>query len=281
MVHPAICGAVLLAAACVDARGDARAEGGRLDARYNVSLGGVPFGKGSWQIDVRQDQFTASVSGATSGLVRMFTSGQGQSAVRGSILKGEPVASTYASSIRTDKKYDEVRMVMNGGTVKEYIAEPPSLAVPDRVPLTDAHRRGVTDPMTASTMRVPGNGDTFTPEACQRKLAIFDGRMRYDLRFAFKRLDRVKSEKGYQGTAVVCAVYFSPVAGHIPDRPVIKYLTDLRDTEVWLAPIAGTRLMVPFRVTLPTPLGVGLLEATQFMTVPYPSAAAASGIKSQ
>jgi uncharacterized protein DUF3108 len=277
MVH----GVVWLAVAGAGACGDARAEGGRLDARYNVTLGGVAFGKGTWQVDVRQDQFTSTVSGSTSGLVRLFTTGQGQSAVRGTILKGEPVASSYASSIHTDKKYDEVRMLMSAGTVKEYSAEPPSTPVPDRVPLTDAHRRGVTDPMTASIMRVPGNGDTFAPEACQRKLAIFDGRMRYDLTLAFKRLDKVKSEKGYQGTVVVCAVYFSPVAGHVPARPVIKYLIDLRDAEVWLAPIAGTRLMVPYRISVPTPFGVGLLEATQFVTEPYPQRASSAGVRSQ
>jgi hypothetical protein len=42
----------------------------------------------------------------------------------------------------------------------------------------------------------------------------------------------------------------------------------VRDTELWLAPIAGTRLMVPYRVTLPTPFGQGVLEATQFVTIP-------------
>ena len=121
--------------------------------------------------------------------------------------------------------------------------------------------------MTAAIIRVPGNGDTFVPQACNRKLAIFDGRMRYDLQLAYKRLDRVRSEKGYQGTVVVCSVTFAPVAGHIPSRPVIKYLAELRQTEMWLAPIAGTRLMVPYRVSLPTPLGQGLLEATQFVTL--------------
>jgi hypothetical protein len=124
----------------------------------------------------------------------------------------------------------------------------------------------VLDPMTAAILRVPGTGDTFVPQACNRRLAIFDGRMRYDLQLAYKRLDRVKSGKGYQGTVVVCAVTFAPVAGHIPSRPAIKYLTELRQTEAWLAPIAGTRLMVPYRVALPTPLGQGVLEATQFIT---------------
>jgi hypothetical protein len=77
----------------------------------------------------------------------------------------------------------------------------------------------------------------------------------------------VRSEKGYQGTVVVCAVRFAPIAGHVPTRSVFKYLIELRETEMWLAPIAGTRLMVPYRVSLPTPLGEGVLQATQFVTM--------------
>ena len=273
----------LAAAACATtiAGGPVNAQG-RLDARYSATLGGVSFGKGSWVIDVRDDQYSASISGATVGILRIFASGQGSSAARGTVsASGQPVASTYASSVQTESKYDEVRMVLNAGTVKEYIAEPPTLPIPERVPITDAHRRGVTDPMTASLMRVPGTGDTFSPEACQRRIAIFDGRMRYDLTLAYKRLDKVKSEKGYQGTVVVCAVYFAPVAGHIPQRPVIRYLVDLRDAEVWLAPIAGTRLMVPYRISVPTPFGVGVLQATQFISEPYPQRASANGARAQ
>jgi hypothetical protein len=52
----------------------------------------------------------------------------------------------------------------------------------------------------------------------------------------------------------------------------------LRDIELWLAPIAGTRVMVPFRVTVPTPIGLGVLQATQFMSTPQPSKAT---VKSQ
>jgi len=246
------------------------AQGGRLDALYSVTLGGVPFGRGAWQIDIREDQFTATVSGATAGLMRMFTSGHATSAARGTVSHGQLFASSYASTIIADKRQDEVRMALSNGTVKDYLADPPTLPNPDRVPLTEVHRRGITDPMTASLMPVPGRGDTFVPEACPRKLAIFDGRMRYDLELVFKRLDKVKSERGYQGTVVVCALYFSPIAGHIPARAVIKYLVDIRDIEVWLAPIAGTRLMVPYRVTIPTPFGLGLMQAIQFVSVPQP-----------
>jgi hypothetical protein len=243
---------------------------GKLDARYTVSLGGLPIGRGAWVIDITDDHFSAAASGATTGVMRVFASGQGQSAARGNVSSGQLLPSTYVSSIATDQKYDDVRMVISGGTVKEFVADPPTVQTPDRVPLTEAHRRGVSDPMTASLVRVPGNGDPVAPQACQRTSSVFDGRMRYDLRFAFKRIEPVHAEKGYAGPAVVCAVYFHPIAGHIPDRAAIKYLAELRDMELWLAPIAGTRVVVPYRVTVPTPLGVAVLTATQFVSVPQP-----------
>ncbi len=264
-------GAAALAVTVVDASAERAHAQGKLDARYTVTLGGLPVGRGAWVIDITDDHFTASASGTTAGLMRVFTSGQGQSAARGTIAGGQPVPSTYASSIITDKKYDEVRMVISSGAVKEFVAEPPSVPSPERVPLTEAHRRGVADPMTASLMRVPGSGNTFVPQACQRTLAVFDGRMRYDLQLAFKRFDSVKAERGYQGTVVVCSVVFAPLAGHIPDRAAIKYLAELRDIETWLAPIAGTRVMVPYRVSVPTPIGLGVLQATQFVSIPQPS----------
>jgi hypothetical protein len=276
-----LAGAVVLTAVLVDSgSGSAQAQG-KLDAAYGVTLGGVPVGKGFWSIDVQEDQFTATASGATSGLLRVFASGQGNSAAHGSVSGGQPIASTYASTIVADNKTDQVRIFFSGGAVKEYLADPPTVPSPDRVPLTDASRKGVLDPMTASLIRVSGTGDTFVPEACQRTLPVFDGRMRYDLQLVFKHLDKVKSEKGYQGTVVVCAVYFTPVAGHVPERATIKYLSELRDMELWLAPIAGTRLMVPYRASVPTPIGVGVMQATQFVSIPRPPLRADSALKVQ
>ena len=278
--HAALVGAAFIAAWAQGC--DLAQAQGRLDARYEVTLGGVQFGRGAWQISVADGQFTSAVSGATSGLLRLFNTGRGASASRGTVSGGGVLkASSYSSSVSTSSKYDEVRMQLSAGSVKEFMAEPPNTPDPRRVPIQDAHRRGVLDPMTAAIIRVPGNGDTFVPQACNRKLAIFDGRMRYDLQLAFKRLDRVKSEKGYQGTTVVCAVSFAPIAGHVPDRPVIKYLADLRETELWLAPIAGTRLMVPYRVTLPTPFGQGVLEARQFLTAAQAPRLTPASAKSQ
>jgi hypothetical protein len=265
--------AAALAMVVVDAwKGRVFAQG-RLDAHYSVTLAGLPIGHGTWMIEIADNQFATTASGATSALIRIFASGQGQSSAHGTISGGQLVSSTYSSNIYTDKKYDEVRMVISGGTVREFSAEPPNTPNASRVPLTEAHRHGVWDPMTGSLVRIPGNGDTVVAQGCQRTLSIFDGRMRYDLQLAFKRFDTVSSEAGYQGRVVVCSVRFAPIAGHVPDRYAIRYLMERSDMEMWLAPIAGTRIIAPYRISIPTPIGLGVLEASQFISVPLPGRA--------
>jgi hypothetical protein len=259
---------------------DARAQG-KLDGRYTVSLAGVPIGRGAWIIDINNDQYSAAASGQTTGLLRVFASGEGSSAVRGSVRNGNLIPASYASSITTDKRTEELRITLAGGNVKDTVIDPPTPLHPDRIPVTDAHRRGVTDPMSGSLARVAGNGDPVAPEACNRTLSVFDGRLRYDLKLVYKRMEMVRADKGYQGPAVVCALYFVPIAGYVPERAAIKYLVAQRDMEVWLAPIAGTRVLVPFRLAIPTPLGMGVLEATQFVTMAQPAHAAAANAKFQ
>jgi hypothetical protein len=274
--HGILLAGAMLAMALADAQLGRALCQGRLDARYNVTLGGLPVGRGSWVVDIGDDHFSTSANGATAGVMRVFFySGQGQSAARGTVSGGNLFPSSYASSIYTDKKYDEVRMVFSGGNVKEFSAEPPNTPNAARIPLTEAHRRGVSDPMTAGLIRVPGTGDAVAPQACERTLSIFDGRMRYNLQLGFKRFETVSSHAGYQGAVVVCSVHFIPLAGHVPDRYAIRYVADLRDMEMSLAPIAGTRILVPYQISIPTPIGTGMLYATQFISTPQPGKASA------
>ena len=256
------------------ATGQAVAQG-RLEARYTMTLAGLPIGQGTWIIDISDSQYSSAASGGTIGLMRAFTGGEGKTAAQGTLQAGRPLVSTYAATIKSSQKTDEIRLTVNNGKVKDLKLDPPRDADAERVPVTEEDQRGVLDPMTASLVRAPGAGNPLAPEACQRTLAIFDGRLRYVLQLAFKRMDKVKADKGYEGPVVVCAVYFLPVAGHIPSRAAIKYISRLRDIEVWLAPIAGTRVLVPFRAAGPTPIGPAVLEASQFVSVALPSKEAA------
>jgi hypothetical protein len=264
----ALCGA-LLALGMLSAAAPAQAQG-KLEARYEASLAGIPVGKGSWSIDVSDDQYTAAASGGTSGLLKAFAGGSGTGASQGRVVAGALVPSSYTATTNSSKKSETIRMVVTSGYIKEFSIDPEPPVDPDRLPITDAHRRGVMDPMTGALLRAPGTGEVMAPDSCRTSTAIFDGRMRYDLKLDYKRMETVKAEKGYHGPVLVCAVYFAPIAGYIPDRAAIKYLAAQRNIEVWLAPIAGTRVLVPFRMTVPTPLGTAMLEATDFVTTATP-----------
>jgi len=254
---------------------------GHLEARYSATLASIPVGSGTWTIDIGDNQYAATATGTTGGLLRAFTSGQGNSSARATLAGGRVTSAIYASTITTRKKADATRITISNGNVKDFSVDPPQDNDPERLPVTEAHQHGVLDPMTALFVRVPGSGELLSPEACQHTLAVFDGRLRYDLQLAFKRMDKVKASKGYAGPVVVCATNFVPVAGYIPSRAAIRYLAQQRDIEVWLAPIAGTRVLVPYRMQGPTPIGQAVLEASEFISVPVPARASANGSKTQ
>ena len=257
--------------------GHVAAAQGRLEAEYTATLSGIPIGRGNWVIEISEDQFSASASGGTTGILRFFSSRtrRQQRAGHRSLL-GSHCRRAIRLTITNRDRVDDVRMSFAGGNVKDFTVDPPVGPSNDRIPVTDGDRRNVLDPMTSTLDPVNGTGDPLSPQACGRKVSVFDGRMRFDLRSEFKRMEVVKAEKGYQGPVVVCAIYFTPISGYVPNRFAIKYLAELRDAEVWLAPIVGTRVLVPFRFSLPTPVGTGVVQATQFISAAKPSRAAAN-----
>ena len=249
----------LCAAALIALVPQAASAQGRLDAQYEATLAGIPVGKGAWTIEIGDDAFAASAQGGT-----------GSGASQGRVVNGALVPNAYTATTTTQKKSETIRLVLANGNVKDFSIDPLPPVDPDRIVVTDAHRKGVLDPMTGSMLRVPGNGEVLSPDSCRTGAGIFDGRLRYDLKLDYKRMENVKAERGYHGPALVCAIYFTPVAGYIPDRPVIKYLATERRIEIAFVPIAGTRVLVPFRMTIPTPFGPAMLEATSFVTTAMP-----------
>lgn len=266
--------ACLLTTLLADASHAAGAQG-RLEAEYVATVSGIPVGHGNWVVEISDTAYTAAASGSTAGVLRLFSGARGSGAASGTMSGAGPVPTNYTATIIDDRHTDEVHIALTGGNVTHFSAEPPLVPLPDRIPVTEADVRGVVDPMTSALSRVGGGGDPISPAACQRKVAVFDGRVRYDLHSEFKRIVTVKADRGYQGPVVVCALYFQPISGYVPDRAAVKYLIELHDAEVWLAPIAGTRVLVPFRVSMPTPLGPGVLQAKEFVTVAQPAHALA------
>src|SRR5262249_11564896 len=143
----------------------------------------------------------------------------------------------------------------------------------DRVPVTNSNRQDIVDPLTALLFSAAAAGEGLSQEACRRTLPIFDGHQRYDLKLAFKRMDKMAAEKEYAGPVVVGSVNYEPIAGHRANIPLVKYLSEGREIEIALAPIAGTRLLAPFRLSVVSTLANLMIEANRFETIMAPAPA--------
>ena len=242
---------------------------GRLDAKYQATLSGIAIGKGNWTIVIGDKDYSGSTSGGTTGLVKAIGGGRGTGTAQGKVLADRLVPDAYLSSVFYGKKNETIRIAFAGERVTASSITPEPPPTPDRIPVTEAQKRGVSDPMSGVMFAVPGKDDLPSAQACT-KAAIFDGRMRYDLQLAFKQIETIVLANGAKLAAVVCSVSFKPLAGYVPSRAAIKYLVKRQDMDVALASIAGTRVMVPVRVRIPTPLGLGMVQATEFNTVAQP-----------
>ncbi len=250
--------------ATVTASGLARAQA-KLEASYTIWVAPIPVGSPPTTLTLGADSYAISASGRAGAVLRLVASGDGTLAARGAIKDGKASPLSYSSKTSQDDDTLEVAMTFEDGAVKELKASVPEPST-DRLELSDAHRRGVLDPLTALLIPAAAGGDGLTQEACRRTLPVFDGRRRFDLKLAFKRMDKVRADKGYAGPVVVCSMTFVPVAGHRASSTIMKYLSDGRDMEIALAPVAGTRMLAPFRVTIVNMLGNLVLQADRFET---------------
>ncbi|MEW6255938.1 MAG: DUF3108 domain-containing protein [Pseudomonadota bacterium] len=259
--RPLCLGSALLAGIASPALAD-----GTLTAKYALSLAGIEIGRANLVVQVTGTSFDAAGTGRVSGIARAVSSGKGSAAARGAMAGLKPQPTTFAVHTDADGKSEFIRMTFAGTSVKELDLEPPPKPLPDRIELTDAHKVNVVDPMSGAFVPVPAGKEMLSEAACPASVAIFDGRQRFDVTLTFLRMEDVKAEKGYSGPAVVCQVGYVPVAGHRPTRSTVKYMQANKEMFVWLVPIAGTRLMAPFKVSIATMIGTAILEAESFET---------------
>src|SRR5262249_13914120 len=254
---------VLLLAALDD---HAHAEG-NLDASYTISFARIRVGDIAATVVFGDNEYAISARGRAGGVMKVLVDGEASFTTRGTVKDGHPVPTTFTSKIISNAEISDVTMVLDAGGVKILAAGPPSGG--ERLPVDEANRQGIVDPLTAFFSAVAA-GEGLSPEACRQTLPIFDGHHRYDHKLRFKRMDEVSAEKGYAGRVVVCSVAYEPIAGHRPSTPLVKYLSEGREMEVALAPVAGTRLLAPFRVSVVIMIAILVIEANRFEATARP-----------
>jgi hypothetical protein len=237
-----------------------------LKANYLITIAGITIGRVDADSRFSPTGYATTISGSTYGISRFVSDAHAVLAGNGRI-NGTRVAPA-AYNLETNEKGFEthVSMAMRGGSIVDLVAAPRLVAAPDRVPVTPVHKRNVVDPVGAFVVSVPHGGPNAGPAACDRTVKVFDGWQRYDVQLTYKESRTVEGSGpgSYSGQVFVCTARYIPVAGHRPARESVKFMADNKRLEVWLAPVAGTSVMVPYRIMIGTQVGDLVIIARDF-----------------
>lgn len=224
-----------------------------INARYTVYVGGFLFAEATLAAEVKDDDYRMHAFVAVAGTPSYFFDSKWDLYSQGNMSGGKTRPARYVfNSIEPDQTkktmldYDKQGMPI-------LTMDPPQDVATTVQPY---ERLNTQDPVSAFLMPVAANGKN----PCDRKLAIFDGKRRYDLQFAFEKEDQITTRnKGYSGKAMVCTVSFKPGTG--TER---KKFTDMMrrngDTRIWLASVDGGKVYMPVKLQLRTPIGGAVME---------------------
>jgi hypothetical protein len=244
-----------------------RKLGAPLEIDYRISLLDLTVGSASLSGDLGGGQYRINLNAKGTGLIGWLAGASGEGWSMGSANGARVVPSSHGLSFRNSKGEFNLRMTLAGGSIGKIMIDPPLIPRDDRVPVQDAHMRNVIDPVGALVFLQSTKNATLDTNGCNRTLPIFDGVGRFDIILTYKSTKQVKMP-GYQGPVLVCAARYKPISGHRTNRPVIAFMEDNRDIEAWMAPVPGTRALIPLRIFVKTMVGPLEIEATRFGAIP-------------
>lgn len=260
-------GALALALAALGWAIPAAAAETRVRARYDLTLAGFGIGAASMQAGFKGSSYDMNVSARMTGLAKFLTGGRGAATSRGAFRADHVTPTAYAINTKSGEKGQVIRFALVSGAVRTMSVEPPP-RTEGIVPISEADKRGVVDPVSALMMPVASGGDPLAPAACDRTLPVFDGRQRFDVGLKFDRFETVKpSTPGpgqYEGKVVVCKAAYKAISGHRPGRKQVEFMESNKDMEIWLAPVAGTPVLLPWKIAVRTEIGMAVIAASSF-----------------
>ena len=248
-------------------------KAGQIKIDYQLRLAGFTVGEAKLAQDTTNTSYRTRMSVKLAGLAAMFSSGAGQATASGRIGPTAATPSSYLLKVFKGDETETIRIGMSGGTAKLLEKTPEKPVDLEKIPVTEVHKRGATDPISAGIVIVR-DGPQVSANACNHSPKIYDGHTRFDLIYSFDRIEKVDMP-GYKGEGVVCKVRFVPVAGHHPSRQ--EELAGRNSTsEVLLVPVTGTRMLVPARIIVPTKLGTASATALKLDLDPRTTTVAAN-----
>ncbi|MTH98089.1 DUF3108 domain-containing protein [Roseibium sp. RKSG952] len=228
---------------------------------YSVSIAGFKIGKATLSLALQGNAYSAKVGLEPAGIGTLFSTGKGGAEASGWLVGSKVVPSKYQMASHAANRDFYVLLAQGSGHIRSMQVAPQFKPNPERVKITRRHRRNAMDPLSAALMPVKASRDGLGPEACARKLPIFDGWTRFDIQLSFREIKQV-SGRGYDGPVVVCKAKWIPVAGHRPSKASVKHMQQAA-METWLAPAGRDDVLIPYRISLQTRTGRLVVQASK------------------
>jgi hypothetical protein len=228
---------------------------------YAMTLAGLPIGAANLTGAIDDERYSLKLEGHLTGLVGALSGGsRGAATANGALSGGRPVAAGFAATARSSSSERILQIGLSSGNVTKVQIDPPFEERPDRVPLGEADKRGVLDPLSGLVAVAANRAAPLDPANCNRTIPVFEGTQRFNVVLSFAETRPVK-KPGYVGNVLVCNARYVPIAGHRPGRPAVQFMVENRDMSVWLAPVEGARVLVPLRIAVRTMIGTSVIEA--------------------
>ena len=212
------------------------ASSSAVEAKYVVNIAGTIVANVNIKLDTNATGYSLNLDAAITGL--------GQFVARGSAsidISGSANGKTYAGrdfKLETNSSQGKVNVDVR--------------ILRDRVPVERGQLVNVNDMVSAFIIK----GGSLGRSLCERRLRIFTGIERFDLKMRFVAKETATSKRtGYQGPVVLCQLQYLPISGHYASSQITNYLKASDRILIWYAPVGDTGTFIPYRVLVGTSIG--------------------------
>lgn len=230
-----------------------------VNAVYSISFNGFDIGSFKFNSEVRGSTYSLNGDAELSALLGAFK-WRGVSRSSGKLSKNGLKPADYAFNFNGSSRSGSIKVGFDRSGVTSASIVPPIPVMAGEVPLQRSHLKGALDPLTA-VMALTIGSDKSNP--CGKKLAIFDGKQRFDLQLAYRGTKTIGGFPGQQRSgaqSVICSVRYKPLGGYQLNSQT-RQLASATGIEISMLPVKGGALVVPQEVRIPTSVGSVVLTA--------------------
>ena len=221
-------------------------------ASYVITLGGINIATADITLTDDGSRYGIDLDADVIGLGNLVAKGRAIATTAGTVNGDRLQPQTFSLETVTNGERFVVSVEYSGTEATGFVVDPPMIFDYGRIPIERSHLRGVTDMMTAFTIK----GGALDADLCDRSNGVFTGLERFNIEMRYLQDDTATSQHtGYQGPVILCAIRYVPVSGHFPESEITRGLAESDRILIWYAPLGDTGYFVPYRVLLTTSMG--------------------------